>query len=624
MTLISVRWRETIEPPIIDIGAAVRMTALLVAMPASWVGSQLVWARAGGPLPLPQALGTLLYGGGLSVLAMASLFAPFGAFLGLRLARVVERGVWTPAWALGAPWVLLSLGWLLPREALLAAWLVPLPWAWFDIWPLSGAHPALLHRAHWATRADLRRLLVKPAQAGLPPSEGIVLGRMANQWLVVRSRPQHRELGGALIVGRPRSGKGLLAVTQILGAWQERSLVCTDLKGELHAATAGWRSQSGKVIVLDPTGVGHRFDPLADRDTEDDLYRAAQDILHVDGEGDGQAFTERAASMLAAIFVAAKHEAVPCLPYARELIRLGLRAAAQRLDRIDPLLCQQLVADRLTDADWESRFLTGSWQTLVSRTWPLLTERVVRTFGGSDFRAADLLGAEPISVYLRLSERDMRGLKPLLKLVWETLLNELVAQYDRTGGAGCHPVLLVLDEAARFAVPSLPDYAATVPGRDISLWVAIQSLSQLDGVYGRAGALALREALESQVFYRPSDLATAQFLEERLGQVSAYAHSVSVGQDGARSSEGRSERPVPLLVAQDVLQLPAEHVLVFHRDQPPARAERADWRTVRGLRSRQGLPTPPVPTLPPAPGLPDVPGSESEGDGQLVLDVDDA
>jgi hypothetical protein len=38
----------------------------------------------------------------------------------------------------------------------------------------------------------------------------------------------------------------------------------------------------------------------------------------------------------------------------------------------------------------------------------------VRTFGGSDFRPADLLGEEPISVYLRLTERDMRGLKPLV------------------------------------------------------------------------------------------------------------------------------------------------------------------------------------------------------------------
>jgi type IV secretory pathway TraG/TraD family ATPase VirD4 len=154
-----------------------------------------------------------------------------------------------------------------------------------------------------------------------------------------------------------------------------------------------------------------------------------------------------------------------------------------------------------------------------------------------------------------------------------------------------HPVLLLLDEAARFGVPSLPEYAATVPGRGLSLLVAVQPLSQLDGVYGRAGAFALREALESHVYYRPSDLATAQFLEDRLGEVSAYAHSVSKGHDGGRSSEGRSERPVPLLVAQEILQLPAAQVVLFHRDRPPAREQRADWRTVRELVTRHGRST---------------------------------
>lgn len=221
-----------------------------------------------------------------------------------------------------------------------------------------------------------------------------------------------------------------------------------------------------------------------------------------------------------------------------------------------------------------------------------------------------------------------------------SLLGELVAHYDTAGGVGCNPVLLVLDEAARFAVPSLPEYAATVPGRGLSLWVAVQSLSQLEGVYGRAGALALREALDSHVFYRPSDLATAQFLEDRLGQVSAYAHSVSRGQDGGRSSEGRAERPVPLLVAQEVLQLPAEDMLVFHRDRPPARARRADWRAVPGLVARHGLPPPAVGELAAPPSLPDPPtrpadqgaprpGEQAhpdrpapERDGQLDLDLE--
>jgi type IV secretion system protein VirD4 len=381
-------------------------------------------------------------------------------------------------------------------------------------------------------------------------------------------------------------------------------VVVTDLKGEAYAATAGYRAQLGKVFVLDPTGVGHRFDPLAERHTEDDLYRMAQDLLHVEGEGDGQAFTERAASMLCAVFLAARREGVPCLPYARELIRLGLRGAGARLDQVDPLLCRQLLADAYEDADWESRFLTGSWQTLVSRAMPLLTERVVRTFGGSDFRPADLLGAEPISVYLRLSERDMRGLKPLLRLVWESLLNDMVAHYDRLAGVGCHPVLLMLDEAARFAVPSLPAYAATVPGRGISLWVAVQSLSQLDGVYGRAEALALRDSLESQVFYRPSELGTAEWLEERLGEVSAYAHSYSATPLGERRSESRAERPVPLLSAQEVLQLGAETVLVFHRDLPPARLDRANWLEHPALVARQGLPPPSVDELPSPPALP--------------------
>jgi type IV secretion system protein VirD4 len=614
MTLITLRRRPPAPPPALSDtrgGGASPHVLLLLAI-ASAVASRLVWQRAGGGLPPASAFLAVMLPGPVPMVALASLAAPVGLLLLLRFARTLDRQVWLLSWAVAAPWLVLSLTWLVPLAVLPILWLLPLVWVWLGWWPLAAAQPKALHRARWATRRDLRGLLVRPTgrsakrPAGLPPPEGLVLGTLRRDWVVVCSQPRHRELGGVLVVGRPRSGKGLLAITQLLGAWEHRGVVVTDLKGETHAASAGYRSQLGKVLVLDPTGVGHRFDPFADRHTEDELYRMAQDLLHVDGEGDGQAFTERAASMLCAVFLAAKREAIPCLPYARELIHLGLRGAGARLDQVDPRLARLLLADAFEDADWESRFLTGSWQTLVSRVMPLLTERVVRTFGGSDFRPADLLGSAPISVYLRLSERDMRGLKPLLRLVWESLLNDMVAHYDQLGGVGCHPVLLMLDEAARFAVPSLPAYAATVPGRGISLWVAVQSLSQLDGVYGHAEALALRDSLESQVFYRPSELATAEWLEDRLGEVSGYARSYSASPFGARRSESRAERPVPLLSAQEILQLPAEHLLVFHRDLPPAGLQRANWLEHAALVSRHGLPAPPVQELPPPPGLPDV------------------
>jgi type IV secretory pathway TraG/TraD family ATPase VirD4 len=123
----------------------------------------------------------------------------------------------------------------------------------------------------------------------------------------------------------------------------------------------------------------------------------------------------------------------------------------------------------------------------------------------------------------------------------------------------------------------LADQATTVVGRGVSLWVAVQSLSQLETEYGKARAQVLRDNMESQMYYRPTDLATARYLEERLGTYSAYAHSTTA-RVGAETSEGLSERPIPLLTAQEILQLGDEEVLGFHRRLPPFRIRRMDWR----------------------------------------------
>src|SRR5438128_4133839 len=365
MTLITIRRRTPLAAPALSRPVPIGHVALVLVALLSAGGARFVWQRAGGGLTPLVALGDLLQPGPLPVVSLASLAAPIALFLALRFARLADHRVWVACWALGAPWLLLTLTWALPLPVLAVGWVIPMAWVWLGWWPLAGHRPPPLHRAHWASRQELRTLLARPSKAdktsgrpaGLPPADALLLGTVGRDWASVRSLPTHKELGGVLVIGRPRSGKGLLATSQLLGAWEHRSVVVTDLKGEAHAATAGYRSRLGKVFVLDPTGVGHRFDPLADRHTEDDLYRMAQDLLHVAGEGDGQAFTERAASMLCAVFVAAKREGVPCLPYARELIRLGLRGAGERLDQGDPLLCRQLLADSIEGSDWEGRFL---------------------------------------------------------------------------------------------------------------------------------------------------------------------------------------------------------------------------------------------------------------------------
>src|SRR2546423_15578424 len=58
---------------------------------------------------------------------------------------------------------------------------------------------------------------------------------------------------------------------------------------------------------------------------------------------------------------------------------------------------------------------------------PLLTETVVRCFAISDFAAEQLVSAErPVSVYLRWPERNLLALSPLVRLLWGTLIDELI------------------------------------------------------------------------------------------------------------------------------------------------------------------------------------------------------
>ena len=455
-----------------------------------------------------------------------------------------------------------------------------------------------LHRSRFA-RIDELSVLFCPN----PNERGLLLGVHQSQHLVVvQPNKNRREIGNLLIVGPTRSGKGHLATSQLL-SWKH-SVVVNDIKGELYQTTAGYRSKLGNVYVIDPTGVGHSYDPMQEKITEDELLSASSQLLFQEDEGDGRIFTQRATVMLSQLMSAAKLEAVPVLPYVRSLVRSGLSACAKRLHAVSPELATQFLDVNYQDANFTDRFLVSAWGTLTARMRPLLTESVVRGFTHSDFTPQQIIqGNVPVTVYLRWKEQDLQSLTPLVRLLWGSLINELITTYDICQGNNCQPVLLLIDEAGRTAIPMLADQATTVVGRGISMWIAIQSLSQLEVAYGKARAQVLKDNMESQIYYRPTDLATAQYLEERLGSRSAYAYSTTE-RKGLETSEGHSERPIPLLTAQDILQLKDEEIIGFHRRLPPFKITRADWRRHPVLAKRQSLPTPTLPTLPQIAGMP--------------------
>src|SRR5262249_54716354 len=440
-----------------------------------------------------------------------------------------------------------------------------------------------LHSARFARLHELAQLLSPNLQ---DLNAGLLLGiTRSNHFVCVRKTPARPELGNLLICAPTRAGKGLLAVSQLLTS--PGSVIVNDIKGELFTQTAGYRKTIGKVFVIDPEGKGDQHDPFNGLTSEDKLYSSAKHLLFEPHDGDGAIFTQRAAKMLTQILLAGRmenkeagREVHRLLPYVRQMVDSGLKGTARTLQAISPELAIRFLDGEFEeDRDYtENKFLTSAWETLTTRLFALLTENVIRSFAGSDFTAKELITSEvPITVYLRWPEQDLLALSPLVRLLWSSLIDFLITRYDENQGEGCKPVLLLVDEAGRTAIPMLADASTTIVGRKISLWMAIQSLSQLEAVYGRTRAQILRDNMDSQLFYRPTDLQTAKYLEERLGSVSAYARSHTL-HHGDETSEGRSERPVPLLSSQDIALLSDEQVIAFHRNYRPMKLTRCDWR----------------------------------------------
>src|SRR5215211_6414592 len=345
-----------------------------------------------------------------------------------------------------------------------------------------------------------------------PHETGLLLGVSPfTQVLSVRSIPQRRELGNVLVDALTRGGKGLLAISQLL-TWPHSALVL-DIKGELYEATAGYRKRLGPVFVLDPDAVGHQFDPLHGRSTERQLYASAKYLLYEAGERD-PIFIQRGMKMLTKRFLAARednrhagYEKYHLLPYAGQLMHLPINKVAAHLQAVSPQLATTFLSGAYnSEKDYdEKKFLTSAWETATSRLYPILSDELLRCFDGSSFTGADIITSpQPITVYLRLPEAELLALAPVVRLIFQTLIHDMQTTYDKRPGRtakekGCYPVLLLLDEAGRVKIPQLYEYATTVVGRQISLWVAIQSISQLD-IYGQANAETLLDNMDTQIF----------------------------------------------------------------------------------------------------------------------------
>jgi type IV secretion system protein VirD4 len=463
-----------------------------------------------------------------------------------------------------------------------------------------------LHTARFASLHEIDHLL-SPTVEKLGTS--LLLGTSSFHHIAaVRPTRERPELGNLLICAPPRSGKSMLAISQLL-TWPHSAIV-NDVKGELFAKTAGYRATLGPVYAINPVaGVGHRYDPFAGRYSERALGTLAHHLLF-DPQDHDPIFFKRAKKMLTQMCRAARvengregAERSRILPYVGNLLTTkGFQGTAAYLQHLNPELATKFLAEEFSLANFDDRFLSSCWGTLDTLLWPLLTDDVIRCFTGSDFTAEELMtGKRPCTVYVHIPEGELASLAPLVRLLFGSFIDGLTATYDQMEKIGnqhaCRPVLILADEAGRSAIPQLADAAQTVLGRRVYLWIAVQSLSSLEVVYGRGRAQILKDSVETQLYFRPDDLPTAEHLERRFGRHSRFATSHTRYAD-KEGSEGLSEQGVAVMTAQEIMRASARTVFALHRDNWPMILSRLEYYRDPLLARRAAIPPPTLPTLP--------------------------
>ena len=478
--------------------------------------------------------------------------------------------------------------------------------------PLHGA-------ARWASASEQRR-------AGLRARQGVLLGR-AGDGLLIADGPDH-----VILYAPTRTGKGVGVVIPNLLTWPG-SVVVLDIKRENFEATAGYRAEAGqRVLMFDPLardGRTARFNPLGHIERTDpvavldELQRMS--VMLFTGSDHADPFWSEAAR-IGFIGVGAFVAETPERPFT-------LGEIYRQLTQGDPRLrFPALIEDRrrqgsplsagcvsaLTDfcASSENTFASVR-QSITSRMGLWLNPAVDAATSASDFDLRTVRQGG-LSLYLGASPDNLLRVAPLYALLFQ----QLVDLNSRTlPGPADRPVLVLLDEFARLGrAPVLAHAFAWVAGYGLRLLPVIQSPSQLRGLYGADVTEEILTNCGIEIVFAPKELKVAQDLSERLGYYtySARSRSRPSGLAQGRRSHTDSDQRRALMLPQELMQLPAEALLILKAGLPPVRGRKILYYRERAFTDRLR----PAPVIPPAPGLTGVSFATPPASSDLDMDFD--
>ena len=409
-----------------------------------------------------------------------------------------------------------------------------------------------------------------------------------------------------LLAAPARSGKGVGIVIPNLLSYPD-SVVVLDIKRENYLLSAGFRRAHGhEVYLFDPfaeDGRTHRYNPLSA--ISDGLFRVG-DILAIGYAlyptgGHDDFWKDQARNLFLGVVLllcewrdarrAGKGAAAPDFP-----VTMGevLRQSSGNGMPVKPYLQRALVRHRdlLSGpcVDALNRFLSNDDKVLASilatfhAPLTIWANPVVdAATSANDFDPRDLRRRR-MSVYIGITPDHLAEAALIVNLLFSQVVNLNTKQLPEADPALRFQCLLLLDELTSVGkIPILARAVAYMAGYNLRLLSVVQSVAQLESVYGRADARTFLTNHAMQILYAPREQKDANDYSEMLGTFTDQSRSVSRSNAvfGGRggSSESVSEQRRPLMLPQELKELGRDKEIIVLENTRPILAERISyWR----------------------------------------------
>ena len=384
------------------------------------------------------------------------------------------------------------------------------------------SHRNLHGRAHFGGLLDL-------ARAGLlrRGADGIVVGRHRGRLLRLPGQQF------VVLAAPTRSGKGVGVVIPNLLDYRE-SAVVLDIKQENFDLTSGWRASIGHQIHLfNPFAQDrrtHRWNPLtyvsADPAFRVSDLQAIAAMLYPDGDDKDRFWAGQARNAFLAfalyLFELADARPASARPTLGAVLRLASGNGADLKQHLQALAAAPFLGAQartafsglLSQADVTFASIIGTFREPLN---PWLNPVLDAATSADDFDLRDVR-RKRMTIYVGIQPDKLAESRLIVNLFFSQLINVNTRVLPQNDPSLRHQCLLLMDEFTAIGrVDIIARSVAYMAGYNLRLLPIVQSMAQLDAVYGKELSRTILTNHALQIVYAPREQQDANDYSEMLG-----------------------------------------------------------------------------------------------------------